>query len=82
MNNFWFSWVNGAGTKFQTWSFLDSGNYFEMAPYSSRREENQYDNKVKATLALTGTLQWILLEGEGAFNLHSQGEQVTLTCKV
>lgn len=92
MNNFWFAWVNGAGTKFQTWNFLDSGNYFEMAPFSSRREENQYDvsdkfsvvvdNKVKATLALTGTLQWVLLEGDGPFTLHSQGDQVTLTCKV
>jgi hypothetical protein len=92
MNNFWFSFVNGAGTKFQTWSFLDSGNYFEMAPFSSRREENQYDisdrfsvlvdNKVKATIALNGLLQWMLLEGGGAFEVKTNGQQVTLTCKV
>jgi hypothetical protein len=51
------------------WSFLDGGNYFELAPHSTRVKENQYDlgdkinivvsNKLRATLVLTGT-GWIL----------------------
>ena len=68
MNDFWFTWSNPS-EGFQTWSFLDGGNYFELAPNSKRVEENQYDvgdsiniiisNKLRATLVLTGT-GWIL----------------------
>jgi hypothetical protein len=68
MNDFWFTWAN-TSKDFQTWSFLDCGNYFELAPQSKRVEENQYDigdrinilvsNKLRATLVLTGT-GWIL----------------------
>jgi len=68
MNNFWFSWSNSS-EGFQTWSFLDSGNYFRLAPHSKRVEENQYDvgdrinilvsNKLRTMLILTGT-GWIL----------------------
>ncbi len=31
MNDFWFAWAN-ASEHFQTWSFLNGGNYFELAP--------------------------------------------------
>jgi len=68
MNDFWFMWVN-ASNRFQTWSFLDSGNYFQLSPQSKHVEENQYDlgdrinilvsNKFRATLVLTGT-GWVL----------------------
>jgi hypothetical protein len=68
MNNFWFTWSN-TSERFQTWSFLDGGNYFELAPHSKRVEENQYDigdrinilvsNKLRATLVQTGT-GWVL----------------------
>jgi len=40
MNDFWFTWAN-TSKDFQTWSFLDCGNYFELAPQSKRVEENQ-----------------------------------------
>jgi hypothetical protein len=68
MNDFWFTWGN-TSNRFQTWSFLDGGNYFELAPHSRRVEENQYDigdrinivvsDRLRATLILTGT-GWIL----------------------
>ncbi len=68
MNDFWFTRAN-VSEHFQTWSFLDGGNYFELAPHSTRVKENQYDigdkinivvsNKLRATLVLTGT-GWIL----------------------
>jgi hypothetical protein len=63
MNDFWFTWAN-ASERFQTWSFLDGGNIFELAAHSKRVEENQYDvggsinlivsHKLRATLVLTG----------------------------
>jgi len=68
MNDFWFTWTNPTD-QFQTWSFLDGGNYFELPPKSSRTEENQYDlgdriqigisHKLRATLTLTG-VGWLL----------------------
>lgn len=98
MYNFWFTWANNAGLQFQTWSFLDSGNYFRLAPASMQREQNQFDigdtirvlvdNKARATMVLTGQAsdegvpQWILVEGGDLFSLARSKNTVTLSCAV
>jgi hypothetical protein len=89
MNTFWFTWVN-TSTHFQTWSFLDSGNYFELAPFARRVEENQYDigdrinilvsSKLRATLLLTGA-GWILETAPDQFVLtQNPATAVQLAC--
>ena len=86
MNDFWFAWAN-TSKDFQTWSFLDGGNYFELAPQSKRVEENQYDigdrinilvsNKLRATLVLTGT-GWILDASADQFVLTQDSARKTV----
>ena len=90
MQDFWFTWANSS-ERFQTWSFLDSGNYFQLAPCTRRVEENQYDvgdrinilvsNKLRATLLLTGT-GWILEQSGDYFvlTLDPQKKAVQLDC--
>jgi hypothetical protein len=82
-----------ASERFQTWSFLDGGNYFELPPHSKRVEENQYDigdrinilvsNKLRATLVLTGT-GWILdpLNDYFVLTLDPLKRAVQLECTV
>jgi len=91
MQDFWFIWKNNT-PNFQNWAFLDSGNYFELPPVSSRTEQNQCDlgdkisiiinNKLRVTLTLIGT-GWLLDRPAAAhFQLTQDPSKktVTLTC--
>jgi hypothetical protein len=90
MNDFWFTWAN-TSERSQTWSFLDGGNYFELAAHTKRVEENQYDvgdriniivsNKLRATLVLTGA-GWTLeaLTENFILTLDPENKAVQLNC--
>jgi hypothetical protein len=90
MNNFWFTWAN-TSDQFQQWNFLDGGNYFELPPFSSRMEENQYDlgdrvrinvsHRHQVTLVLTG-LGWKFEHPTDSFlmTLDLEKKTVQLAC--
>ncbi len=65
MNDFWFTWANTTEQS-QQWSFLDGGNYFELPPYSSRVEQNQYDLGDRIRISVSHNFRvTLLLTGQG-----------------